>query len=39
MWSLEFADLAEDFVGHNLDDYQQSLSLCEQEGDPHFRRH
>jgi hypothetical protein len=29
MWSLELGDFAEDFVGHTLDDYQESLSLCE----------
>jgi hypothetical protein len=38
MWSLEFGDFAEDFVGHNLDDYQESLSLWELEGDQLFRR-
>jgi hypothetical protein len=39
MWRLEFGSFAEDFVGHNLDDNQQSLSLCELEGDQLFRRY
>jgi hypothetical protein len=38
MWSLKFGDFAEDFVGHNLDYYQESLSLFELEGDQLFRR-
>jgi hypothetical protein len=38
MWSLEFGDFAEDFVGKNLDDYRESLSLCELEGDQLFCR-
>jgi hypothetical protein len=39
MWSLKVGDFAEDFVGYNLDDYQESLSLCELEGDQLFRKH
>jgi hypothetical protein len=39
VWSLKFGDFAEDFVGHNLDDYQESLSLCELDGDQVFHRH
>jgi hypothetical protein len=38
MWSLELGDFAEDFVGHSLDDNQESLSLCQLEGDQLFRR-
>jgi hypothetical protein len=38
MWSLEFGDFAQDFVGHNLDDNMDSLSLCELEGDELFCR-
>jgi hypothetical protein len=33
MWSLECSDFTESFVGHNLNDNQESLSLCELEGD------
>jgi hypothetical protein len=38
MRSLKFGDFANDFVGYNLDDYQESLSLCELEGDQRFRK-
>jgi hypothetical protein len=33
MWKLEFGDFAEDFVGCNLDDNQESSLLFELEGD------
>jgi hypothetical protein len=39
MWSLEFSDFAEHFVGYNLDTYQESFTLCELEGDQLVHRH
>jgi hypothetical protein len=38
MWCLKCGDFDEDFVGHNLDDYQEFLSLCELEDDQLFCR-
>jgi hypothetical protein len=38
MWSFEIGAFAEDFFGHKLDDYQESLSLCELEGNQLLRR-
>jgi hypothetical protein len=39
MWGLTFGDFTEDFFGHNLDNYHESLSLGELEGDQLFHRH
>jgi hypothetical protein len=39
MSSLEFGHFAENFIGDNLDDNQESLSLYALEGDQVFRTH
>jgi hypothetical protein len=39
MWSLKFDDFAKDLVGHNIDNYKESLSLRELESDQLFRGH
>jgi hypothetical protein len=38
MCNLDFGDFAEDFVGHNLDDYEESWLQCDLEGDFLFSR-
>jgi hypothetical protein len=38
MWSLKFGNFTEDFIGNNLDNYHESLSLCNLESDQFFSR-